>query len=359
MKNRVCIIAEIGVNHNGSVEMAKQMIKIAAEAQVDVVKFQTAIPENVISKFAVKAEYQNKTTDSNESQLDMVKKITLPFETYTEIMQCCRENHIEFLSTPFDLESVDFLVNKCGINRIKIPSGEITNAPLLLKAAQSGKPIILSTGMSMIGEIELALSVLAYGYLKNQDIPKSMDDFFKVFNSQEGQDILNEKVSLLHCTTEYPAPFESVNLKAMDTLKNTFDLAVGYSDHTQGIAISLAAVARGANIIEKHFTLDRNLPGPDHKASLEPNELKEMVKEIRNIEMALGCGRKLVATSEEKNKNIARKSLIAKSKILKGEVFSKENLTIKRPGYGISPMEYWRYLGKVSEKDYEEDEVIK
>lgn len=357
MNKKVCVIAEAGVNHNGSVERAKEMIRVAAEAGADVIKFQTGKAENVVSKFAVKAAYQNKTTGSGESQLDMIKKITMPFEAYSELLKCCRENRIEFMSAPFDLESVDFLADQCKVRALKIPSGEATNAPLLLTAARKQLPIILSTGMCTLAEVEQALGVLAFGYIGGER-KESAGSFEQAYRSLEGQEKLLRNVTLLHCTTEYPALFETVNLKAMQTLKNCFGLRVGYSDHTQGISVSLAAVALGANIIEKHFTLDKSLPGPDHKASLNPKELKELIREIRNVEMSLGTGRKLVTSIEADNKSVMRKSLIAKTEIKKGQKFSEHNLTLKRPGDGISPYQYWEYLGKIAERDYAEDEKI-
>jgi N-acetylneuraminate synthase len=351
------IIAEAGVNHNGSLEMAKELVYRAAEAGADAVKFQTFKAESIISRHADKADYQKKRTNATESQLDMVKKLELTASMHDELMEHCKKCNIEFMSTPFDLESVDLLVKQIGVYRLKVPSGEITNGPLLLKAARSGLPIILSTGMATLGEIEQALGVLAYGYTQT-NTPTSVRDFEQAFSTQEGREALQNKVVLLHCTTEYPAPLQEVNLKAMDTLATTFGLPVGLSDHTTGIAVSIAAVARGARVIEKHFTLDRNLPGPDHQASLEPEELKEMVKAVREVEMALGTFYKVPTESERKNRGVARKSLVAACKIRKGEPFTYQNLTCKRPGTGISPMQYWEWLGKIAEKDYEADEVI-
>jgi N-acetylneuraminate synthase len=265
--------------------------------------------------------------------------------------------NIQFLSTPFDLPSVDMLVKDLKVPRIKVASGEITNAPLLLRVAHSGLPVILSTGMSLLGDIEDALGVLAYGYLQASEVP-SIDGFSQAFMSREGQHQLQEKVTLLHCTTEYPSPFEDVNLLAMDTMAKAFGLPVGLSDHTVGYSVPIAAVARGACIIEKHFTLDRSLPGPDHIASLEPQELTSMIVAIREVESALGSSRKLVASSEEKNLEIARKSLVAATPIRAGERFTLENLTSKRPGSGISPMHYWELLGRCATREYDSDELI-
>ena len=301
------IIAEAGVNHNGSLDMAKLMIDAAVKAGADVVKFQTGKPENVISRNAAKAEYQLQTTGSGESQLEMVKKLELKKSDYHILVQHCKKQAIQFLSTPFDLDSVDFLSQTLGTPLLKLPSGEVTNPPLLFKSAQTGKPVILSTGMSTLGEVETALSILALGYLHPEEDP-SMMKAQAAFCSEEGQHILNENVTVLHCTTEYPAPFESVNLRKMDTLRSSFGLPVGLSDHSSGIAISIAAVARGAKIIEKHFTLDRSLPGPDHKASLEPDEFRAMVEGIRAVDKALGKSVKIPATVELKNKSIVRRS---------------------------------------------------
>lgn len=351
------IIAEAGVNHNGSVETAKELIRVAAEAGADAVKFQSFHAEKLASCKAPKAEYQLKTTAEKESQVDMLKRLELQESAYPELIQCCKESGIDFLSTPFEEDSLRFLVEKCGLLVLKIPSGEITNAPFLLQVARTQKNVILSTGMSTLGEVENALGVLSFGYL-HQTEPRSMCDFTVAYTEAQERGILQEKVSLLHCTTEYPAPFHEVNLAAMDTLRQAFRLHVGYSDHTEGIAIALAAVARGATILEKHFTLDRNLPGPDHKASLEPSELKEMIRGIRQIEQAIGNGVKVPGKEEQKNLAIARKSLVAKSEIVKGDRFSQENLAVKRPGHGISPMMYWEMLGNASEHDYEKDEPI-
>lgn len=355
--HKTFIIAEAGVNHNGSIEIAKRLIDVAVEAGADAVKFQTFKANKVISKFAEKADYQKQTTGSNESQLEMVRKLELDTEAHYKLREYCIQQNIKFLSTPFDLDSVDFLVNKMKVELIKIPSGEITNAPLLLRIAQSGLPVILSSGMATLAEIEQALGVLAFGYTK-VDAKPSRKMFQDALYSKEGRTSLQAKVSLLHCTTEYPTPYNDVNLRAIDTMSQAFGLSVGLSDHTEGIAVPIAAVARGAKIIEKHFTLDKTLPGPDHKASLEPKELKDMVTSIRQVEMALGSPIKTPAPSELKNQDIARKSLVASTNIAAGEIFTVENLTSKRPGTGISPMYFWDVLGTVADKDYKEDEVI-
>lgn len=354
---KTVIIAEAGVNHNGSVDMAIELIDVASASGADIVKFQTFKSEKAISKYATKADYQTKTTDAGESQLEMVKKLELNEQQHTILLQHCQSRAIEFMSTPFDLVSLELLVNHLNVSRLKIPSGEITNAPLLLKAARTGKPIILSTGMSTLGEVERALGVLAFGYTNINEQP-SIDGFQAAYCSPQGQQSLRNQVILLHCTSEYPAPLNEVNLKAMDTLKHAFGLPVGYSDHTEGIIVPVAAVARGAVIIEKHFTLSRNLPGPDHKASLEPQEIKKMVKAIREVEEALGSASKHPSKSEIKNIQIARKSLVAAQRIRPGEIFTEENLEVKRPGSGVNPFKYWEYLGRVAARSYCPDEQI-
>lgn len=356
-QNPCYIIAEAGVNHNGSIEMAKQLIDVAADAGADAVKFQTFKAEKIISKYAPKADYQKKTTAETESQLDMVKKLELDENAHHILIEHCRSKKIEFLSTPFDFDSIDLLACKLNLQRLKLPSGEITNGPYLLHVAKTGKPVILSTGMSTLGEVETALGVLAFGYLSKGDKP-SLKKFQDAYLSEAGRKILADKVTLLHCTTEYPAPFDEVNLRVMETMRTAFGLPVGFSDHTPGIAIPIAAVAIGATVIEKHFTLDQDLPGPDHKASLEPDELKAMVSSIRQVEAALGNGRKVPTSSELKNRNIARKSLVAISPIRKGETFSSLNLHMKRPGSGLSPMKYWELIDEEAKKDYAEDDLI-
>jgi len=327
------IIAEAGVNHNGSLKRAMQMVDVAAEAGADAIKFQTFKAEKVIARTAPKAEYQKATTGTDETQLEMVKKLELHEEAHKKLFGHCQEKGIQFLSTPLDLDSIGLLV-RLGLKIFKIPSGEITNLPYLRKIGGLKKRLIMSTGMADLGEIEDALDVLT-------EAGTAIDNIF-----------------VLHCNTEYPAPFEDVNLKAMLTIANAFGVAVGYSDHTLGIEIPIAAVAMGATVIEKHFTLDRNLPGPDHRASLEPAELKAMVTAIRNIEKATGHGFKKPSDSEQKNKSIARKSIVAAKPIMKGEIFTETNLTAKRSGTGISPTRWDQVLRQVAQKDYEEDEMI-
>ena len=328
----VFIIAEAGVNHNGSLKLAQKMIFKAGEAGADAIKFQTFKSERLVSTFAEKAAYQIKNTGNiNESQLEMVKKLELSFDDFRELQDFSKEKDIQFLSTPFDLESIDFL-NQLDMPFWKLPSGEVTNYPYLVKIAQTHKNIVMSTGMCTLDEIDEALAVLR----------------------ENGAG----KISLLHCNTEYPTPMEDVNLKAMSTLKKTFDTPIGYSDHTKGIEVPIAAVAMGATIIEKHFTLDRNMEGPDHKASLEPSELKAMVQAIRNIEKAIGTGDKKPTRSEIKNMAIARKSIVASQPIKKGEVFTEQNITTKRPGTGISAMRWRQVLGQKATRDFAEDELI-
>ena len=329
--NKTFIIAEAGVNHNGSFELAKQLVDKAVWAGADCIKFQTFNSKNLVSKNAQKAEYQKKTTDSSESQLDMLKKLELSKEEFIELRDYCNQKGIMFLSTPFDLESIDFLAS-IGVKTWKVPSGEITNYPFLREIGKRKESVIMSTGMCTIDEVHDAVNVL------------------KSFGTTD--------ITLLHCTTEYPAPYDSVNLNAMLTLKNEFGFKVGYSDHTNGIEIPVAAVAMGASVIEKHFTLDKNMEGPDHKASLEPEELKQMVQSIRNVEVALGDGTKQPSDAEKKNISIARKSIVAACDIKKGEIFTDENLTAKRPGNGISPMVWDTILGTKAIRDFKTDELI-
>lgn len=331
----VLIIAEAGVNHNGSIETAKKMIDKAVDAGVDIIKFQTFKSEKLVSKSAQQAEYQKKNIGSStdNSQLNMLKKLELSHFDHKELIEYCNPKGIKFFSTAFDLESVDYL-HSLNIGLWKIPSGEITNYPYLKKIAQFGEPVILSTGMCEMKDIEAVLKVLTDNGL--------------------GKD----KISILHCNTEYPTPFKDVNLLAMNELKERFGVRVGYSDHTKGIEVPIAAVALGAEIIEKHFTLDRNMEGPDHKASLEPDELKAMVSAIRNIEFALGDGHKAISESERKNIAVARKSIVAAKDIKAGEIFTENNLTVKRPGNGISPMDWEKVIGQTAKKDFVEDQLI-
>ena len=326
----VYIIAEAGVNHNGSFELACRLADAAKDAGADCVKYQTFKSENLVSKNAQKAEYQKKTTGAS-SQQDMLKKLELSFDSFVKLKEYCDKIGICFLSTPFDFDSIDFL-NSLNMPFWKIPSGEVTNYPYLVALAKTGKPVVMSTGMCEMSEISDAIKVL--------------------------KDNGTKDIKLLHCNTEYPTPFEDVNLTAMDTMRKAFNVEVGYSDHTKGIEVPIAAVALGATIIEKHFTLDRNMEGPDHKASLEPDELKKMVDSIRNIEKSIGTGIKEPSASEKKNIAIARKSIVAKKVIKAGEILSPDNITVKRPGTGISPMRWNEIIGTKAVKDYYEDEII-
>ena len=333
MPNRTLIIAEAGVNHNGDIKLAKQLIDAAADAGTDYVKFQTFSADRIVTKSADKAEYQKQSSDSSESQFEMLKRLELSVEMHLELIEHCNHKSIKFLSTGFDIQSVDLLVG-LGLNLVKIPSGEITNLPLLRHIGSLDLPVILSSGMSTMKEIGDALLIL------------------------EQTGLRRDQITVLHCTTEYPAPMSEVNLRAMNNICTTFGVAVGYSDHTVGIEVSIAAVALGASVIEKHFTIDRSLPGPDHRASLEPNELIAMVKAIRNVEVALGSDVKEPTMSEIKNAHIARKSILASQKIEKGEILSTVNLVVKRPGNGVSPMLWDRLIGQVATRTYLPDEMI-
>lgn len=328
--NKVLIIAEAGVNHNGDIEIARALVRAAKEAGADIVKFQTAKISSLVSKVAKMAEYQKENIGKEESQKDMLSKLLLSFESFVELSEYCREVGIQFLSTPFDIESIHFL--KELVTVWKVPSGEITNYPYLVEIAKTGMPVILSTGMSELCEIDAAMKVL------------------------KGNGCT--EITLLHCNTQYPTPYEDVNLLAMNTLRERYGVPVGYSDHTNGIEVPVAAVALGAKVIEKHFTLDKTMEGPDHKASLEPHELKAMIDSIRNIERALGSAEKKASASETPNKAVARKSIVAKRDIVAGEILSEENITTKRPGNGISPMRWNEVLGTKAIRDFAEDELI-
>ena len=327
---KVLIIAEAGVNHNGSLKLAKRLVDEAKKAGADIVKFQTAKLESLGSRCAEMAEYQKTNTGKDETQKEMLSKLLLSFEEFTELYEYCRKVEIGFLSTPFDIESIRFLEKIVPV--WKVPSGEITNYPYLLEIARTCKPVIMSTGMSNLKEIDAAVHLLTENGTK--------------------------EITLLHCNTQYPTPYRDVNLKAMETLNKRYCVPVGYSDHTKGIEVPIAAVAMGATIIEKHFTLDRNMEGPDHKASLEPDELKKMIQSIRNIEQAIGDGDKKPSPSEIANKAVARKSIVAKRNIEKGEVFTEDNLTTKRPGTGISPMRWNEIIGTRAVHDFAEEELI-
>jgi N-acetylneuraminate synthase len=354
------IIAEAGVNHNGSEELAIKLVDAAVDAGVDIIKFQTFKADELVTIEAKQADYQIANTEKIQSQLSMLKELELSFESHMRIKAYCDSKNIEYLSTAFDSSSLTFLTESIGLTRLKIPSGEITNAPFILEHAITGCDVILSTGMATLAEVEIALGVLAYGFINQADeLTPNNEAFIKAYQSKEGKELLKQKVTLLHCTTEYPAPFDHVNLKAMDLMADTFNLPIGYSDHTAGISVSLAAVAREACVIEKHFTLDRNMEGPDHNASIEPDELKALVKGIREIEVSLGQAVKVASTCEVKNKAIARKSIIAKREILKGEVLTDENLMLKRPGNGLSPNQYYEILGSKAVEHFKPDQLIR
>jgi len=327
------IIAEAGVNHNGKIDLAYQLIDSAIYACADAVKFQTFKAESLVSRLAKKAEYQTKTTDSEESQFEMIKKLELTEDMHVKLMDYCKEKGIVFLSSPFDPASIEYL-NQMGLNIFKVPSGEIVNLPYLRKLGSLNKNIIMSTGMACLSEVKEAMDVLIASGTKK------------------------ENITILHCNTEYPTPFKDVNLKAMLTIRDDLGVKVGYSDHTLGFEVPVAAVALGAIVIEKHFTLDRNMEGPDHKASLEPDELKKMVTAIRNIEIAMGDGRKIPSSSEIKNRPIVRKSILASKEIQIGEMFSELNLIVKRPGCGISPMKWDDVIGRIAKKNFKKDELI-
>ena len=333
MKNHTLVIAEAGVNHNGDLARAKQLIDAAANAGADLVKFQTFSADRLVTRSATKAEYQTQTTDKTESQYEMLRRLELNVEMHEELIAHCAARNIGFFSTAFDIESIDLLVS-LGQDHFKIPSGEITNLPYLRHIGRLGKAVILSTGMATLGDIEAAIDVL-----EQAGTPRA-------------------KITVLHCTTEYPTPMSEVNLHAMRSMQRAFGVRVGYSDHTPGIEVAIAAVAMGASVIEKHFTMDCNLPGPDHKASLEPEGLVAMVSAIRNIEVALGDGVKHLTHSEARNKPVMRKSLIASRKIETGEIFSAKNITVKRPGTGISPMRWDEVIGRTASRDFAEDELI-
>lgn len=352
------VIAEAGVNHNGSVERAHDLVTVAAEAGADAIKFQTFKADRIASASAPKAEYQSRNTGDQGSQIAMLKALELSDDDHHVLAAACLETGIEFMSTPFDEDSATFLAEDIGVTRLKVGSGELTNAPLLLHLARTGKPVILSTGMATVTEVTTALSVLAFGYTASPDTQPSVAEFSAAFEHAAGKQVLQTNVTLLHCTSDYPAAPETINLKAMDTLRATFALPVGLSDHSQGIAVPAAAVARGAVAIEKHFTLDRSLEGPDHAASLEPDELQAMIKAVRTVEAALGSGIKEPVASERDTAMVARKSLIALTDITAGAAFSPDNLGFKRPGTGVSPLEFWTYLGQPAARAYRCDELI-
>lgn len=351
------IIAEAGVNHNGSMDLAIELIDVAAKSGANAVKFQTFKAENLVTKEAKQAAYQIENIGKVSSQFNMLKDLEFSYEEFKQLKAHCDQRHIEFLSTPFDSASVKFLVDELKVNKIKVSSGDLTNTPLLHYIATKRKPVILSTGMATMQDIHEALAIIAYGMeYPNEDV--SLMKVKSFYETKKSKEILNEMVSILHCTTEYPTPIERVNLNAINFLEQELGLNTGYSDHTEGIFVSIAAAAKGAKIIEKHFTLNRLLEGPDHRASLEPEELEEMIKAIRSTEKALGTPEKKPNEIEIKNREAARKSVVALKEIKIGEEFTKENLTIKRPGSGMPPSSYWSLIGLSASKAYKEDELI-
>ncbi len=352
---RVYIIAEAGVNHNGSIDNARQLIDVAAQAGADAVKFQTFRAESLVTRQAPKAQYQKQTTAASENQFDMIKKLELTDDNHADLIAHAKDRRIEFLSTPFDTHSLHLLTGRFGLRTIKVSSGDITNAPFLLDIARVAHKVILSTGMCTLAEVEAALGVLAFGFTTSAETRPATHAFEAAYASQAGQQALQARVALLHCTTEYPAPIDEVNLRAVDTLATAFGLTTGYSDHTVGIHIPIAAVARGSKLIEKHYTLDRSLPGPDHQASLEPDELRAMVAAIRDVERALGDGIKRPTASELKNRTIARKSLVAAQAVVAGAPLQ---LACKRPGSGLSPFAYWDWQGTLAQRAYDADEAL-
>jgi len=354
--HKTFLIAEAGVNHNGSIELAKKLIDAAVMAGADAVKFQSFVASSIVTAGASKAEYQITNTGSKESQLEMLKKLELSHSQQRELHQYCQRSGIQFLSTPFDNASLNFLTADLGLETIKVGSGELTNAPFLFEVARLAKNIILSTGMSTLDEVADALGVIAFVMTDSKN--PSVSSFKSALASSKGRKAVTSKVTLLHCTTDYPTVPSDVNLQAMSTLREKFDCQVGFSDHSVGIHLAVAAVAMGATVIEKHLTIDRDLPGPDHKASLEPSEFKNLVDQVRDLENAFGDGIKRPTEVELKNKKIARRSLVALKAIKTGDVFTSENVSIKRPGTGRSPFEYWSLLGTKATSDIAENEVI-
>ena len=351
-QNYTYVIAEAGVNHNGSLDLSRQLIDVAAEAGADAVKFQTFRADALTTDSAPKAPYQIETTGAGQSQLEMLRALELSESDHDALSAHCRDRNITFLSTAFDEESLAMLVDRYEIGLVKMPSGEITNGPLMLAAARTGLPVVVSTGMSVLAEVEQALGVLAFGMTRPESETPGTDAFANAYASPEGQAALRERATLLHCTSSYPTPPADANLRAMDTLRDAFGLSVGYSDHTRGIAIPVAAVARGAGVIEKHFTLDRTLSGPDHRASLEPRELRAMVRSIREVEQALGSPLKSPTADELAVRRVARRSLVAAAAIEAGAPLTAANVTSRRPGDGLSPMRYWDVLGRAAATDY-------
>lgn len=357
-KDEVYIIAEIGVNHDGCLEKAMSLIDVAIDCGCNAAKFQTFKSELVVSKFASKAEYQIKNTQDDNTQLEMIKKLELTQKDFTILQNYCGDK-IDFISTPFDIPSLDFLSNELKIPMIKIPSGEITNAPFLLEVSKKRLPMVISTGMCSLGDIECALGVIAFGLINSKNYKPSMEAFLSAYHSNEGKSLLAELVTLLHCTSNYPASPSSANIRAMETLSMAFGLPVGYSDHTEGVLASILAVANGAKVIEKHITLNKQDLGPDHQASMEPNDFKEMVKQIRLVNTILGHSYKGPTPEEVAIARVARRSLATSKHVNLGDRWSENNLTVKRPGDGLSPFKYWEILGSTNDKkSYKADEIL-
>lgn len=357
MPRPVFIIAEAGVNHNGKLALARRLVDVAARAGADAVKFQVFQTQLLVTRTAPRAGYQARNAPGNETQHDMLKRLELSSRALHLIRAHCARRRVRFLATPFDEPSLDLLVNALKVEALKISSGDLTNGPLLLRAAHSGRPLFLSTGMSTLGEVEEALGILAFGYVNSIARP-GRGAFRRAFRSSSGQEALRNRVVLLQCTSEYPAPFAETNLRAMETMRDAFGLSVGFSDHTEGIEVALAAAAMGAVVIEKHFTLDRAMAGPDHAASVEPEELTAMVRALRNVGQALGSRDKRMTMSERDTATIARKSLVASEAIARGQRFTARNLGVKRPGTGVPPCQYWDYLGRKARRDYAVDDLI-
>jgi N-acetylneuraminate synthase len=354
--DRVIVIAEAGVNHNGSPEMALRLVDAAAETGADLVKFQTFKTEALVTASSPKADYQNRNAPESKSQFEMLKALELDRAAHEALIARCKEKGIGFLSTPFDPDSVDLLTRALGLKLVKVSSGDLTNAPLLLQLARSGADLIVSTGMATLDEVEDALSVLAFGFTETAE--PSAAAFKRAYAGKAAREMLAKKITLLHCTSDYPAKLDDINLRAMDTLAERFGIPVGYSDHSVGIAVSIAAAARGATVIEKHFTLDRTLPGPDHKASLEPAEFKQMVDAIRAVSLSLGIATKAPSNAELSTRKVARKAIVAARPIRSGEAFSFDNLTVKRAGEGLAPIRLWEMVGRTARRAYAADEAI-
>lgn len=351
------IIAEAGVNHNGDLRLALKMVDVAANAGADVIKFQTFKTEKLVTRSAERAKYQENGIGEG-SQFSMLKKLELTQSDFKCVAERCEQKNIQFMSTAFDSDSLNFLVHDLGVRTLKIPSGDVTNGPLLLQHASTHCDVILSTGMCSLADIEDALAVISFGYLYPHQNPTSLDECRRAYFSDAARALLNKKVQILHCTSEYPTAYKDVNLRFMKTLENTFGLSVGISDHSPGILVPIAATALGAQVVEKHFTLDKGFEGPDHKASLDPFQLEAMVKAVKDTKDSLGASAKTITKTEFENRLVSRKSLVAAESIKKGEKYTTENLAIKRPGSGLSPMHFWTLLGRDAKNSYESDELI-